>query len=160
MKPHSSPSVCSLVFMPALVTLAVTMTRLTLELVGAPAWLSSDKVGGPLAVIGIAWLPLIMGPWFDRRLRAAAAAGAPVKASLLKTLLVYGFWARLPVFLLTIPAVIFDWGTHYEKLPGELADASSGVKIGMAALAQFGFWACVWTVGAGLLAAKLTRPRS
>lgn len=160
MKPGNSITVRSLVLFPALITLAVTLTRLTFELFGAPAWLSNDGMGGRLAVVGIAWLPFIMGPWFDRRLRAAAAAGAPSQPSLLKTLLVYGFWARLPVFLLTIPAVFFDWGTHYEKFPPPIADASSGAKIGVAALAQFGFWGCFWTVGAGMIAAKITRSRA
>src|SRR5262245_5305894 len=56
----------------ASITLAVTLLRLMLELGKAPAWLAKRDAGGTGALIGIAWLPLVFGPWFAYRLRPGA----------------------------------------------------------------------------------------
>ncbi|MEZ5964224.1 MAG: hypothetical protein R3F56_10300 [Planctomycetota bacterium] len=150
MNSTASPTTRSLVLVPAVVTLAVTGVRLLLELKGAPAWLANSGVGGPGALLGIAWLPFLFGPWFAARLLPHAKSTKQLVARLAKTLWVYGLAARLPVALLTIPAVLGDWGTHYDKFPFE---ASTAAKIGAAFAAQLGFWASVWTVLTGLLAA-------
>ena len=147
---NDPPTARALVVGPAAITLAVTLARLGLEFAGAPAWLGNAGLGGVGAIVGIAWLPLLFGPWFHARLRAAAAPGQPTWKALTGTLLLYGLLARLPVFLLTIPALYLEWGTHYEKFPFE---GSNAAKVGATALAQFGVWACIWTVGVGLLAA-------
>jgi len=151
---NSLPTARSLVVLPALVTLGVTLLRLVLEFAGAPNWLGNAGLGGTGAIIGIAWLPLVFGPWFHARLRAAAAPGQSVWKALAKTLLLYGLLARLPVFLLTIPAIYFEWGTHYEKFPFE---GSLALKVGATAGAQFVFWGCVWTVGVGMLTALVVQ---
>lgn len=148
----SAPSQHSLILIPALITLGVTALRLLLEFAAAPAWLSNAAAGGGGAVIGIAWLPALFGPWFLLRLRPHAPDRRALFGRLAKTLLAYGVAARLPVFLITIPAVLGEWGTHYEKFPFE---AGVAAKIGAAFLAQMLFWAGLWTVGVGTLAALI-----
>lgn len=145
----SAPTVRQLVYLPTLATLAVTLVRLSLELVGAPAWLASNAPGGAGALLGIAWLPLLFGPLFALRWRPHVAGTKALLKKLAKTLLVYGLLARIPVVLLTIPALLGNWGTHYEKFPFE---AGTGAKIGATLLAQLGFWACIWTVVSGTIA--------
>ncbi|HEX9639223.1 MAG TPA: hypothetical protein VGB99_16940 [Acidobacteriota bacterium] len=52
---------------------------------------------------------------------AAAAVAAllqrPAWPALFKTLLAYGFAARIPVAILILFALLGDWGTHYDALP-------------------------------------------
>ncbi|HEX5051356.1 MAG TPA: hypothetical protein VFZ65_06260 [Planctomycetota bacterium] len=162
MNPTSSsvPSVRSLVVVPAAITLAVTALRLALELLGAPSWLANRDAGGPGALAGIVWLPFVFGPWFALRLRAHIASTRALLAPLARTLVVYGLLARLPVFLVTIVAVLGEWGTHYDAFPGQFGTAA---KIGLGFAFQMGFWACIWTVVTGMLAGLLVvalRPRS
>jgi hypothetical protein len=147
--PSSLPSVRSLVLVPALITLGVTLLRLVAEVVGAPGWLASDEAGGHRALLGIVWLPLVFGPWYALRIRPHVAGTKALVKRLSKTLLVYGLLARAPVWLLTIPAVLGGWGTHYDKLGFE---AGAAAKIAAAFGAQMIFWACVWTVVTGTVA--------
>ncbi|MCA8949990.1 MAG: hypothetical protein KDE27_10840 [Planctomycetes bacterium] len=136
----------------------MTVLRLALELGHAPAWLANSDVGGPGSLIGVAWLPFVFGPWFALRIQRAAPGG-PLWRPLIKTLLLYGFAARLPVVLLTIPALFGGWDTHYEKFPFEASDVA---KLGATVAAQLGFWGVVWTLATGLLAARVVlwlRPR-
>jgi hypothetical protein len=144
------PSARSLALVPALITLGVTIIRFVLELSGAPAWLASTAGGGGAAIIGIAWLPIIFGPWFALRLRSGLT-GKALWLRLWKTLTVYGLMARLPVWLLTIAAVLGDWGTHYEKFGGNVTGTGPRILAGL--VAQLGFWACIWTPAVGLVAA-------
>lgn len=149
------PTARSMVVVPAAITLVVTTIRLALEFYGAPSWLANSAPGGPGALLGIAWLPLLFGPWFATRIREATATNRAVWKPLAKTMLLYGLLARLPVALLTIPAVLGHWGTHYDAFPPGMADASPLAKIGAGFLAQIGFWACIWTVLTGTLAGML-----
>jgi hypothetical protein len=150
--PYSStslPSVRSLVLVPALITLGVTLLRLVAEIVGAPGWLASSEAGGRRALLGIVWLPLVFGPWFALRIRPHVAGTTALVKRLSKTLLVYGLAARVPVWLLTIPAVLGSWQTHYEKVA---SGTSAAAKIAVAFGAQMILWACVWTVVTGTVA--------
>jgi hypothetical protein len=156
---NSAPSARSLAFIPALITLGVTVLRLVLELSGAPGWVASSVGGGGRAVIGIVWLPLVFGPYFVFRLRPHFSGRRAFWLRLWKTLTVYGLMARVPVALLTIGAVVGDWGTHYEKFG---AATGTGARIALGFAAQLGFWACIWTPAAGMLAslvALAVRPR-
>jgi hypothetical protein len=146
------PSRRSLVLIPAIITLAVTALRLGLELARSPAWLANSGLGGNGAVIGIAWLPFLFGPWFAMRLRPHLPSTKALIKPLAKTLLVYGLLARLPVFLLTIPALLAHWNTHYEKLPFE---GGTAAKLAATFGAQMIFWACIWTVVTGLVSGLL-----
>jgi hypothetical protein len=156
----ASPTSWSLVRIPAAITLGVTLLRLLLELGGAPGWLASNAAGGARALLGIAWLPLIFGPWFAFRIRPHVPSTGSLVKRLAKTLLLYGLAARIPVALITIPAVLGNWGTHYDKLGFE---GGSLAKIGAGFGAQLVFWACVWTVGTGTIAGLIAlaiRPRA
>jgi len=72
-----SPSAKSLLVMPALVTLAVTLLRLTGELRGwSPTFFARDA-GGAAAIVGIVWLVPIFGIYFAWKLaRSGPAPGA------------------------------------------------------------------------------------
>lgn len=64
----SSSSVGRLILVPALITLAVTLLRLTGELLGWSPLLVNRAPGGPGAIIGIVWLVPVFGAWFGLRL--------------------------------------------------------------------------------------------
>lgn len=67
----SSPSnlrITRLILVPALITLAVTLLRLTGELVHWSGVLFSRAEGGGAAIVGITWLPFIFGPYFAVKL--------------------------------------------------------------------------------------------
>jgi hypothetical protein len=147
-----SPSALSLARVPAWITLGVTLLRLALELAGAPGWLASADMGGAGALLGISWLPLLFGPWFASRLRPQVADRVALLKPLAKVLTIYGLLARLPIALLTIPAVLTQWGSHLEKFPFE---GGAAAKIAAAFAMQLGGWVFVWTVPVGLLAGLL-----
>src|SRR5258708_7285973 len=121
---RSMPSSPSLVVVPAAITLVITLLRLVLEFNHSPGWLASDAAGGGRAVLGIAWLPLIFGPYFAFRIRPHVADTRSLLKKLAATLLLYGLAARIPVALITIPAVLGNWGTHYDKFPFEAGAAA------------------------------------
>jgi len=74
----SAPSVGRLVLVPALITLAVTLLRLSGELLGWSPLLVNRAPGGPGALIGIVWLVPVFGAWFGLRLARAGQAPAGV----------------------------------------------------------------------------------
>ena len=92
-------SAARLIFVPALITLAITILRLVGELERWPKPWVSTAPGGGLAVIGISWLPIIFGPYFVIRLagdgEGAASNGKAVGFSLagLVVLVLGGFIA-------------------------------------------------------------------
>lgn len=57
-----------LIFIPAIITLAVTLVRLIGELLGGPALLFNSTAGGGGALVGIAWLVPIFGIYFAWKL--------------------------------------------------------------------------------------------
>ncbi|MGH9430793.1 MAG: hypothetical protein ACRD3T_04565 [Terriglobia bacterium] len=94
-----SVSVVSLITIPALITLAITILRLEGELHqwGMP-WFG-NAAGGEGAIIGISWLPIIFGPYFAYKLFAGGEGPASMgKAAgyMILGLVVFvaaGFWA-------------------------------------------------------------------
>ncbi len=87
-------NIYSLILVPSLITLAVTMLRLGGEREGWPAILFSREAGGGGALVGITWLPLIFGPYFALRLAKEHVGPLPVGRS-------FGFtFLGLVVFLL------------------------------------------------------------
>ena len=60
-----------LVLVPGIITLAVTLLRLTGELSDWSRTFFSPEAGGGLAIVGIAWLVPIFGVYFAAKLRAA-----------------------------------------------------------------------------------------
>lgn len=71
------------------ITLLVSLLRLFGEyMTWSSAWFNPDA-GGPLSIIGIAWLPIVFGFWFGRGL--AASGKAPRKPGLALLLCLVGF---------------------------------------------------------------------
>jgi ABC-type branched-subunit amino acid transport system permease subunit len=69
----TTPSTRSLILVPAILTLLVTIVRLVGELQGwSPKYFNSDA-GGHGAIVGIVWLAPLFGIWFARRLLNAGA---------------------------------------------------------------------------------------
>ena len=194
-------SVRSLIAVPALITLGVTILRLVGELQHWPAPFFSTE-GGGAAIIGIAWLPIIFGPYFALKLARAgdgpsstgkaigfsfvglavyfiflmwaestferpsiltlilllvtlAAGFIPRMAwrSLGNTLLAYAFAARIPVLIVMFLALRGNggkgWGTHYDAVIPQLAQASPAKKFLIEALPpQVTMW-IGWTLAVG-----------
>jgi hypothetical protein len=78
MTTDTRPSVRGLILVPALITLGVTLLRLTGELMGWSALLASRAAGGAGAIIGIVWLVFVFGAWFGWRLTKAGEAPTSV----------------------------------------------------------------------------------
>src|SRR6185436_881501 len=68
---NSRISITQLIFVPSLITLAVTLLRLVGELQNWPSVLFSREAGGGLAIIGITWLALVFGVYFALKLTRA-----------------------------------------------------------------------------------------
>jgi hypothetical protein len=68
MEERKSISTTSLITIPALITLGVTILRLVGELEHWPKPWFSAAAGGGGAIIGISWLPIIFGPYFALKL--------------------------------------------------------------------------------------------
>lgn len=160
-------SILKLIFVPALISLAITIIRLIGELQHWPTALFNPTAGGAGAIIGIVWLAPIFGIYFALKLSDAGegpedrgravrlaivglvlliGGGAlvglkinipmPIKVGvaillllmavgfqyaswpkLFKTLLAYGYAARIPVLIVMFFAIKGDWGTHYDVAP-------------------------------------------
>ena len=66
-----SVSITSLITVPALITLAITILRLVGELEHWPKPWFSAAAGGGGAIVGISWLPILFGPYFAMKLAGA-----------------------------------------------------------------------------------------
>ena len=64
-------SITSLITIPALITLGITILRLVGEVEQWPKPWFSAAAGGGGAIIGISWLPIIFGPYFALKLARA-----------------------------------------------------------------------------------------
>jgi hypothetical protein len=64
----AAPSTGRLILVPALITLAVTLLRLTGELLNWSPALFNRQPGGPGAIVGIVWLVFVFGIYFAVRL--------------------------------------------------------------------------------------------
>lgn len=72
-----APGVLSLVLVPALLTLAVSVIRLCGEIYGwSEAVFGKPEAGGGSALLGISWLIFVFGLWFGFRLQRAGAGPA------------------------------------------------------------------------------------
>jgi hypothetical protein len=103
-------STLRLILVPSLITLAVTLLRLTGELRGWSRVWFNPAPGGPLAPVGIVWLVFVFGAYFAVKLArsgqgpssagrtfgmAALAIALLVGLSLVPIFLKFGFYARL-----------------------------------------------------------------
>ena len=72
----SKVSIGSLILVPAIITLAITILRLVGELQGWSPLFFNKSAGGGGAIVGISWLPIIFGPYFASKLAAAGEGPA------------------------------------------------------------------------------------
>ena len=78
-----STSIGNLILIPAVITLAVTILRLVGELRHWPRALFNPDAGGPGALVGISWLPLVFGIYFALKLiQAGDGPVSPLRAIL------------------------------------------------------------------------------
>lgn len=77
--------ILSLVLVPALLTLVVTVLRLVGQLnQWSPTWFGRPQAGGSGALLGISWLMFVFGLWFGRQLqRSGNEVRSPGKALLI-----------------------------------------------------------------------------
>ena len=97
MEETKSVSITSLVTIPALITLGITILRLVGELEHWPKPWFSAAAGGGGAIVGISWLPIIFGPYFALKLAGAgdrsASFGKAIGFALLGLVLLFlGGW--------------------------------------------------------------------
>ncbi len=190
-----------LILVPSIITLGITVLRLVGELQHWPTVLFNTSAGGGGAIVGIAWLPFIFGPYFAVKLDHAGAehssgkkligfailaivlfmggsffafapkpqfpgkmligllimlAGVAVQFSpwpaVFRTLVAYGFAARVPVAVVMFFAIQGNWGTHYDALPpgytGPTSLLAKWLYVGV--LPQLVFWV-IYTVLLGSL---------
>jgi len=71
MEETKSMSITSLITIPALITLGITILRLVGELEHWPKPWFNAAAGGGGAIVGISWLPIIFGPYFALKLAGA-----------------------------------------------------------------------------------------
>ncbi|MGD0126028.1 MAG: hypothetical protein ABSF46_11740 [Terriglobia bacterium] len=71
MEDARSTSITSLITIPALITLGITILRVVGELEHWPKPWFSAAAGGGGAIVGISWLPIIFGPYFAWKLAGA-----------------------------------------------------------------------------------------
>ena len=90
---NSRISIARLIFIPAVITLAVTLLRLFGELQGWPSVLFSREAGGGGSIVGITWLALVFGVYFALKLvragEAPSSAGRVIAFALLGLLVTF-----------------------------------------------------------------------
>jgi hypothetical protein len=155
MEQPTKPHFLKLIFIPALITLGITLLRLGAEFMDFPPWLASKTAGGVGALIGISWLPPILGVYFACKLMGAQGK---LWWNLLKTLVLYGLAARIPVIIIMGLAIYGRWGTHYDAFPsGSLAEAPPMKQFLLGGVTtQLVWWVVIWTVGSGMLTGLIT----
>jgi len=94
MEETKSISIKSLIAIPALVTLGITILRLVGELEHWPKPWFSAAAGGGGAIVGISWLPIIFGPYFALKL-----AGAGDRPSSIGKAIGFAFLGLVVLFL-------------------------------------------------------------
>jgi hypothetical protein len=76
-------SIGQMIFIPSVITLAITLLRLIGELQHWPRALFNPDPGGPGALVGISWLPLVFGIYFAMKLiEVGAGPTSPLRALL------------------------------------------------------------------------------
>ncbi len=75
---NSNVSIPQLIFIPSLITLAITILRLVGELQHWPNSLFNPEAGGGGSIVGIVWLVPILGVYFAMKLSAAGQGPASV----------------------------------------------------------------------------------
>jgi len=122
------------------------------------------SVLGTLVVVGLAFAPGLLGvehSFYGRLLYGWAifVAGALVAGlgwpALFKTLLAYGYFARLPVAIIMFLAYRGNWGTHYDAVPSDVPTLSLVPKyLWLGFFPQLVLW-IAYTILSGMLLGTL-----
>ena len=131
---NSNVSIPQLIFIPSVITLAITILRLVGELQHWPTSLFNPSAGGPGSIIGIVWLVPILGVYFAIKL--SAAGQGPVSAGK-----VIGF--AVLAFAVTFAGGFIGFGMKAE-FPGKLAIGLLLTAAGGAI--PFFAWPALWKV--------------
>lgn len=112
--------------------------------------------GGAYLAFGLSKGSLIMVLGGLIIIAAGAAIQFPGWPGLAKTLLAYGYAARIPVAIVMFFAMQGNWGTHYDAVPPEVASMSLLSKWALFGLApQLVMW-IVYTMSVGALFGGIT----
>jgi hypothetical protein len=187
----TSLDIRGLILVPALITLGITFLRLAGELAHWSPRFFSPAPGGGGALVGISWLPFVLGPYFAVKLANSGHGAANIWKTfglsvlglvimigggalgfaphihfparqvlgilliilgptlvtlgwpaLFKTLVAYGYAARIPVAIVMFFAIRGQWGTHYDVVPPNYAGPESflGKYMLIAFLPQMVVW--------------------
>jgi hypothetical protein len=201
----SSLDIRGLILVPALITLGITFLRLAGELLHWSPRFFSAAPGGGGALVGISWLPFILGPYFAVKLAKSGHGAANIWKvfglsvvgllimigggfigfapmvhfpgrqilglllivlgpslltlgwpELFKTLVAYGYSARIPVAIVMAFAIHGQWGTHYDVVPPNYSGPTSflGKYMLIAFVPQMVVW-IAFTVVVGALIGSL-----
>lgn len=105
---ESSLDIGHLIFVPAVVTLGITLLRLAGELAHWSPRFFSNAPGGGGAIVGISWLPLFFGPYFAVKLARSGQGSSGVWKT---------FGLSLLGFAITVGGVFVGFAPHI-KFPG------------------------------------------
>src|SRR5581483_7449155 len=120
MASNSRQSTMSLILVPAIITLAITMLRAVGELNNWSPKLFSKEAGGGGALIGISWLPFVFGIYFAVKL---CNAGDGPKSGLKAILMVV-----IGIALIVVTSVVVGQPkTPTQLIPGALAFLVAGL---------------------------------
>jgi len=144
-------SVMRLILVPSVISLAITLIRLTGELQHWPTALFNPEPGGAGSIIGITWLAPIFGIYFAMKLAGAgegpADGGRAVRLAIFGLVLMFGgFVALFPKFsfpgkealglLLIVAAIAFQYAA-WPKLFKTLIAYAYAARIPVAILMYF-----------------------
>ena len=108
-----APRTLSLVLVPALITLVVTVLRLYGELHDWPElWVGTREGGGGGGVLSITILALVFGAWFGWRLQRSGAGVASPKRALLLSLVAFGVFVGCMAGLGAAGLIVFPDKEH------------------------------------------------
>ena len=135
MSNESNVSLRPLILVPAVITLAITVLRLTGELLQWSPLLFNRQPGGPGALVGIVWLIPVFGIWFALQLDKAGEGPASLPRA-------FG-WAGLG-FLVASAVLAFAVLVFPKSPVGQLAIFTLG-SLAAIAVARRG-WLALWRV--------------
>ncbi len=100
----------SMILWPAVITLAITLLRLTGELQKWSTSLFNPAAGGGAALVGISWLPFLFGPYFAWTLtksgKGPKSAWHVFGLGLLGLVVAAGFFIAISVLKLVVGAIL------------------------------------------------------
>jgi hypothetical protein len=144
---RSASSIWSLIWIPVVISLGMTLLRLTGELLHWSEMWFSTATGGVVPVV-------LLYVW------AVMAVGAAVQflawPELARVMSAYGLAARIPVVVVMLLAMLGNWGTHYDYvgMPGPFQMPFWPGFFWLAFFPQLVFWVS-YTIVLGVLSGSI-----